>query len=121
MEHQRVPVGILEQRHVAHARVDDLAVERDALALQLRARRGDVVHVQREHGLRGPELLARPFRLPEPVALLADPELGGAMRVLPQPERADVELDRTLDVLCRNADEVDLRDLHYPTEPSIWS
>ena len=40
VEHQGVAVGILEERHVADARVEGLAVELDALRLELGARGG---------------------------------------------------------------------------------
>ena len=42
VQHQRVPVRILEERHVADAGVDGLAVELDALGLELRAGGGDI-------------------------------------------------------------------------------
>jgi hypothetical protein len=42
VEHQRIAVGIAEERHVADARVEDVAVELDPLGLELLARLGDV-------------------------------------------------------------------------------
>ena len=41
--YKRQAVGIGEERHVADPRVQDLAHELDALGLELRARRRDVV------------------------------------------------------------------------------
>ena len=48
VEHQRVAVGVAEERHVAHARVERVAGEGHALRLERRARRFDVVDVQRD-------------------------------------------------------------------------
>jgi len=48
VEHQGVPVGVGEERHVAHARVHDVAEEPHALGLELGAGGGDVVDVQRD-------------------------------------------------------------------------
>jgi len=42
VEHERIPVGIAEERHVADAGVEDLALERDPAALELLPRLGDV-------------------------------------------------------------------------------
>ena len=47
VQHQRIPVRILEESHVADAGVDSLAVENDALRFQLGARRRDVRNSQR--------------------------------------------------------------------------
>ena len=48
VEHQRVSVGIVEERHAAHAGVEDLAVELDAPLLERAPSRLDVVDVQRD-------------------------------------------------------------------------
>ena len=48
VEHQRVAVGVAEERHVADARVEHLAVEAHAARFERRARRRDVVDVQRD-------------------------------------------------------------------------
>ena len=45
---EHVPVGILEERHVADARVDRVGDELDALRLELRPRRLDIVDAERE-------------------------------------------------------------------------
>ena len=42
VQHDRVPVGVREERHVAHGRVDRVAAEDDALGLELLARLRDV-------------------------------------------------------------------------------
>ena len=92
VEHERVAVGVVEERHVADARVERLADELDALCLERCTRRLDVVDVEREmrRGLRG-ELHPELRRLVDRVTLLADPELRVAPLVGPQPERVDVE------------------------------
>src|SRR3954467_7116418 len=46
VEHEAVPVGIGERRHVADAGVECLVDELDAAALELRARLGDVCDAQ---------------------------------------------------------------------------
>jgi len=92
VEHQVVAVGVAEQRHVTDAGVEGVAGELDALGLQLGARRGDVVDVQRRVrvALRG-ELHPHLLRLPDPEARVADPELELRAVVRPQAERIDVE------------------------------
>src|SRR5205823_9353544 len=44
VQHQRVAVGVVEERHVADAGVQDLAPELDALGLELPSRLRDVRH-----------------------------------------------------------------------------
>src|ERR1044072_1179309 len=111
VQHQVVAVGIGEESHVAHAGVERVAGERDAFALELRARGGDVLDVQREVAvLRGLERHALLLRLPDAEAGLADPELVSRVRVGAQAERLAVELARALGILRRDADEVELRD-----------
>ena len=48
MQHDLVPVGIGEEGHVADARVEDVAVELDALLLELAPRFRDVRDAERE-------------------------------------------------------------------------
>ncbi len=74
VQHEVVAVGVVEERHVADPCVHDLADELDALCLELGARRGDVVDVQREVGvlLRG-ERQAQALGLPDAQARLAGP------------------------------------------------
>ena len=48
VEHQRVAVGVGEERHVADARVEGVAAKRHAARLERRARGGDVLDVQCE-------------------------------------------------------------------------
>ena len=48
VEHQRVAIGVGEDRHVADGGVDGVAGERDAALLERRARRGHVLDVQRD-------------------------------------------------------------------------
>ena len=48
VEHQRVAVGVGEERHVADAGVERVGGELDAPRFERLARRGDVIDVQRE-------------------------------------------------------------------------
>src|SRR5581483_7419478 len=103
---------------------DRVGVEDDALRLELRARRGDVVDPERDRRRarreRHPERLRRED-LDRDVPRL---ELVPARRgpVERKPENLAVEPLRPLLVLRLHGDEVDLLDAHdYPTEPSIWS
>ena len=119
VEHESVAVGILEERHVADARVEGLAEELDALRLELGARRGDVVDVQRDvRVLLRRELHPERGRLVDPEARLADPELALAGGVGPQPERVDVEGPRSRPVGGRHGDEVEAR--HRASQPRDW-
>ena len=124
MQHQRVPVRVLEERHVADARVERLAVEDDALRLELGTPGGDIAHVDREMRGIGAELDAGARRIPDAQAELADEDFepGRRVPVERQPERVHVEPLRTCGVLRLDCEEIDLLDLHrYPTEPSICS
>src|SRR5215207_4098630 len=47
VQHEVVAVRVAEERHVAHAGVERVAVELDTLRLELCARRSDVVDAQR--------------------------------------------------------------------------
>src|SRR5262249_19746348 len=115
-------VRVDERGHVAHARVERIALELDSFAFELRSRGSDVVDVkERDAVSRRLELHAEPRRLPNPEAGLTDPELVPRTRVGSQPERLDVEPLRPLCISGGDADRVDLRDQTQPTEPSIWS
>src|SRR5712691_9647987 len=48
MKHELVAVGILEERHVTHARVEDVTLEHDSARLELAARLGHVGYAQRD-------------------------------------------------------------------------
>jgi len=48
MQHERVPVGIGEERHVADAGVEDVAHERHAALLERLSRGLEVVDVKRD-------------------------------------------------------------------------
>ena len=110
MEHQVVAIGILEERHVADARVEGLAEELDALRLELGARGGDVLDVQRDvRVLLRRELDPERGRLVDAEARLADPELAVGGLVRPQAERVDVERPRSLPVGGRHGNEVEAR------------
>src|SRR5687767_8907421 len=106
VEHERVAVGILEERHVANARVEDVALEHDASALELRPRPGHVVDLERDRmvvGLvRHPEGLGLEDLKREAAGLELDAgRLPVRDRVWKAENRA-VELDRGLDVLRRD-------------------
>ena len=93
MQHQVVPVRVGEERHVADPRVQDVAGEHDALALEVRASRRDVVHVQGGMGvLLRRELHPESLRLPDGEARVAGPDLGFGVVVGSQAESLDVEL-----------------------------
>ena len=111
VEHQVVAVRVAEEGHVAHARVEGVREELDALALEFLAGRLDVVDVERDVAvLLRRELPAHLVRLPDPEARVADPELVVGLRVLAQPERVDVERARALRVGRGDGDEVQGRD-----------
>src|SRR5205807_6528416 len=59
VQHQLVPVRIFEERHVADACVARLAVELDALRLELRASCGDVRNADRNARVAGDERRSR--------------------------------------------------------------
>src|ERR1700722_8118412 len=76
VEHQVIAVRISEERHVADAGVKRLAGEADALLLQRRARRANVISVERDMPvLLGRELHPDKLRLPDAQTGLACPEL----------------------------------------------
>src|SRR5688572_8303101 len=120
VKHQVVAVGVAEERHVADTGVEGVAAELDAFRLELLARRLDVLDMESKVPVvlwleRHSELL----RLPDAEARVAGPELVQRLLVPFQAEHVAVEPSRTIGVLRRDADEVELHDFHQPTEPSI--
>src|SRR4051794_31764604 len=116
VEHEHVAVGVAEVGHVADAAVDGVHLELDALGLELRARRLDVVDVERDRQAVVGELDAEGVRL-------HDRERQGARLVLRgghvppalaerQAERLAVERGGALEVLGGDADEVGAGDVH---------
>src|SRR3954451_9347633 len=94
VQHERVPVGILEEGHVADARVERLAGELDAARLELVARFGHVGHPQRYvRRVRALERRADVLHLQEVDAdVLAELELGEpALADHVQAERVAIE------------------------------
>ena len=80
-------------------RLDGLAVELDALRLELGARRLDVVDVEQRDRVRlRLELLAPLLGHPDREARVAGPELALRVLVGPQAERLDVEPPRPLPI-----------------------
>src|SRR2546430_2045339 len=124
VEHQRVAVRVAEERHVADAGVEDLALELDAHRLQLATRPLDVGHPQCDRrGVRPFELLPDVRGIEEIEAdVLAQLELRPATlaRDPLQTERFLVEASRTLEIRYGHRDEVGALD-DQPTEPSICS
>src|SRR3954449_3115507 len=115
MQHDLVPVGIREEGHVADARVENVAVEDDALLLELSPRVRDVRHAE------GKACVVRRAKRPadrleaEQVqkAVVAQLEFREA-RVAGQgqAERLAVELLRALHVGDGDRPEVDVLDDH---------
>ena len=95
VEHERVPVRVVEDRHVADAGVERLGDELDALRLERPLRRLDVGDAERDRrGVRAFELPADVRRIDEVEGdVLAELVLGPALvpRDLRQPERLAVE------------------------------
>ena len=131
VQHQRVPVGIAEERHVADRRVEGLAVEGDALRLELAARVSATSGTRSaiDAGVRRRELGADALHVEQVEAdVLAELVLGEALLLAMadriEPERLAVELLRPLHVGDRHRDEVRPLDDHARTSrpsPSIWS
>lgn len=67
------------------------------------------------------KLHAEALRLPDAKARSAHPELVLAVLIRTQTERLDVEAPRPFRVSRGDPYEVELPDVHYPTEPSICS
>ena len=109
---------------MADAGVEGLAVELDALRLELGTRRGHVVDVQREvRGRLRRELDPERRRLVDPEARLPTQNSAWPVASGRSPSVLDVERARALPVRRRDGDEVDVLDPlgAQPTEPSICS
>src|SRR2546423_3006606 len=123
VQHQRVPVGVVEEGHVADARVEDVAREPHALRLELGACRRDIAHAERDvvriRGEGQPDL----GRIPHAQRHLTGGALEPDARLVLEREfqSLEVETPRPGQILGAVGEEVDLLDLHYPTEPSICS
>ena len=122
VQQQRVPVRVLEERHVADAGVDDLAVELDALGLELGARGRDVGDAQRQAGGARRERLADARRIEDVERDLAARELHVALALGLdlEAERLRVEALRARNVLRQERHEIDLLDLHQGVVPSEY-
>jgi hypothetical protein len=106
VQDQRVAVRVVEERHVADARVA-LADELDALRFELGARGGDVLDPERDPVRRARrELDALVLRLPQRERDVPSLELSGLARVLRQLEHVAVERDRPFDVPRRDVHEI---------------
>ena len=110
---------------MAHAGVERLAAKLDALRLQLAPRRGNVGHAKGDRRS-GSERTADPSFSGSQTPSVTCPQVTskppvGTSPIEGQAERLEIEPPRPLDVLRRDRQEVDALDLHYPTEPSIWS
>src|SRR5215212_2245943 len=92
VQHEVVAVRVAEERHVADARVQRLAVELHAALLQRGPCGGDVVDAERERvALLRLERHAHPLRLPDAEARVAGPALVFGVRVGPQAEDVAVK------------------------------
>jgi hypothetical protein len=111
---ERVAGRVGEDRLVADARVERLGVEGDAGGLELRPGGGDVGHLQRDRHAVGRERLAERGRVHHGQREVAGLELrAGRLAVAldaRQPERLAVEGHTGLEVVGRDADEVDAGD-----------
>src|SRR3954454_8161959 len=96
VQHQRVPVRIPEERHVAYAAVHRLGAELDARGLELRAGGGDVADVQRDRVRGGVELevelVDREQLQREAAGFELGPALAAVTRGALQAEHISVEL-----------------------------
>src|SRR4051794_19469594 len=115
VQHQRVAVGVAEERHVADPGVEDVAAELDAALLEHRARGRDVVDVQREEVRVGLEVAdAHALGVDHVEGDRAGLELRevalGAVDRARQAERLAVEGDCALEVARGDGDEVDAGD-----------
>src|SRR5215211_6816374 len=97
MQDDRVPIGILEEAHMADAGVVRLALEPDAFRLQLAPGLGNIGDANRKAADVRPELLA---------VTLGGPEGDRHVR------RLDLSVGGALDVARGNREEVDRLDLH---------
>ncbi|HEY7258294.1 MAG TPA: GNAT family N-acetyltransferase [Gaiellales bacterium] len=114
VQHERVAVGILEDRLVADAAVDDVALELHAPALQLRSGGRHVADAQRDRSLAGGELAPDPGHVEQhdrqvPRLDLAADAVAVALRDR-QSEDARVERLRLLEVGDGEEDEVGVGD-----------
>src|SRR4051812_34108789 len=108
VQHELVPVGVGEDRHVADAGVEGVAEELDALGLEHGAHLSDVVAAQRPRvALLGDERHALLLGLPDPEARVAGPLLPLSVLVRAQPQDAAVEGAGALGVLGGDAEEVE--------------
>jgi hypothetical protein len=120
VQDERVAVGVLEEGHVANARIS-LADELDALFLELGTCGSDVVDAKRDAMARPAlELDALVLRSPNRQRHVASLEFRGLTRVLGQLEDVSVEGDRALDVTRRDVDEIDSFDPHQGVVPSAY-
>src|SRR4029453_18021138 len=121
MEHERVPVRILEERHVANTGVADLAEELDAGFLEPRALGRHVMNPESDVRDVRLELLSEAGRIDQVERDVARFELGPAFLEIRRvdTQRLAVERLRPLHVLPRHRHEVG--PFNHPTEPSIWS
>jgi hypothetical protein len=120
VQHELVAVGVGEDRHVADAGVERVAEEGHALGLQLRARRVDVLHAQRQRvaGL-SDELHPDLLRLPDAKTSGARPLLVRRVLVGAHAKDVAVEAACAVGVLRRDADEVELLDECHVVSLSI--
>ncbi len=125
VEHQRVAVWVRKERHVADARIEDLAAECHAAGLERGPRFGDIldmkgdrVAVDRmlEAHLLGVHDVERQIPGLE-LRMVAVGPIGGPL----QSEHLAVELDRGGQVVGRQADEVDSGDRGRIACPWHWS
>src|SRR4051794_20951662 len=107
---------------MADPAVDDLAVELDALRLELGASSCDIRNADRNPRLARRERLADTHRVEDVERDLAERELDVvlALGLDRQPERLGVELLRSRNVLRQDGDEVDGLDLHQGSRPSEY-
>src|SRR5438552_3966656 len=115
MEHQLVPIGILEEGQVADARIARLTVELDTLRLEGSPRSGDVGNADRDAAQAGRERLTCTGRIED-----VQRDLSTAKFHVVRPfgleleaDRLCVELLRPLDVLRQKRDEVELLDRDF--------
>src|SRR4051794_21988652 len=103
VQHQRIAVWILEERHMTDARVDGLLLEPHALLEQRLARRLDVLHPERDLARIRCERKVDLLRLPDRERHLPGLHLeaDGRVGLERQPEGLEVEPARALDVAGR--------------------
>src|SRR5438093_1621550 len=126
MKHEGIAVRVAEAGDMTDAGIDDLVVELDAGGLKLPFGLLHVRDAERDrHRVRlRLEIGAHGFRRNErdrdvPRFVLDPPR--ARVRAACEPERRAVEIVSALEVLNRDADEVDAFCVDQPTEPSICS